>query len=210
VTIGSTGCFVDFCRTLFLYWRGGYRFALNGQTGFEANVDTIYDGKNTELNVPIIYQFMSTQSPAALVWGASHTQVYPDMGFTPLDVTLPYSSIMKCQLNQNWVTTNERQNTGRMTVRIAPNQLTMSSAANTNFLLTTGGGDDFILGWQLPSPLMKINTEMGSRQQHNLPREGSWWAEQRPLSREDGRGLKTTFEPVNYEPHPDVYGFGKH
>jgi len=153
------GSFLDFMKTCFHYWRGGLRMAIVGQGGFVASADTLCDTKDVSVTGPMISQSMIIGSPGTSLLGWTNSALNPRSDDMPLDYTVPYASTVRAQTTQCFASSSQLEGVPRLVVRLAP-QVNTTPTIN-NMVIMLGGGDDFILGWQLPSPQIAQSTLPG-------------------------------------------------
>jgi len=141
--------------TLFLFWAGGVRVVVTGQKHLAAFGDIFNSPIDQPINsgIPLVNPTVVAAQPTATMFGSAFTYAVPDLLLAPLDVTIPYFARTRAQIVTTSVTfpSAPMNSTGgsQLTVTMVPDSLTTPPVLGT-LLLLVGGGDDFILGWQMP------------------------------------------------------------
>jgi len=154
---GSTGIVnaLQQMMTLFLFWAGGMRVVVTGQKHLSAFGDIIVSpiDQPVSLGTPLVNLTVVATQPTASSFGSGFTYAVPDLLLAPLDVTIPYYARTRAQVVTTAVTfpSAPMNATGgsQLTLTMVPDSLTTPPVLGT-LLLLVGGGDDFILGWQMP------------------------------------------------------------
>lgn len=156
VTAGASNLirkvYCTYLRTFFRYWRGGFRVSIVGEQDYKA----------------MAFANATTFSPLFLVNGALTgtiasniaatanfmTCYFQDPRMNPVDTVIPFYSNARCLLTVVGSATNLDVPVTSMSAFYwlqYPTSFTVAPA-DDNIMVLLGGADDYILGYQLPSP----------------------------------------------------------
>jgi len=146
--------FMNYMRSVFLYWRGGMRLVIFGQKDIEATVDVSFDAVvGGSRSGAVVQQSFTANAPITFLTGDIFSALTPRTDYTPMDYTLPYYAPVKSLLNQTVGTAFvEAYHQPELTVALKTTTLPLPTSYD-NMAVFLGGGDDFMLGYRLPSPL---------------------------------------------------------
>jgi len=145
--------YYNMCLTMmsvFRYYRGSYRVIVFPRTGVDVDLSArlVYQA-TTDMITLIGGQNYFLNTTANYVGNSVHMQPFPTVSRCPLDITVPYYSIVNCKP----ISIGAGLGTDAyvsMTVSIVGHDYTV--AGGSPYMVALGGGDDFILGFQLGIP----------------------------------------------------------
>jgi len=144
--------------TVFRYWRGSNQLvcrsrdpALNAFTNANINY-SVASSATGQFGAVVAGADYNALTPALAAVSATSSACFITQDKNPLDVTVPWYFKYKCSLTKNHIVAAKFEGQTGMTYSI--NWYTTS--ANNNYLFCLGGGDDYILGWQLGIPLASV------------------------------------------------------
>jgi len=149
--------YYEIVRSMFAFWRGGTRVVMTGEAATTGYAQLSFEAPDyTSRSLVEAYPAVVGVAPASYLNTKSIQQAFVSAGVNPIDFTIPYYGTARCMVSLiggavSYKEINDVACVGKFYV--TGHNSTMD-ASLSNMIVAIGGADDFICGFQLPSPAM--------------------------------------------------------